>query len=200
MRTGLAIALLVFGIICATGISAQQRDFSKIPVTAQKVNGSVYMLTGAGGNVAVSIGSEGLLMVDTDFGQMSEKIDAAIKKLSDKPIRYVVDTHWHLDHASGNAYFQDRGAIVIANEQVRNVLASGTMRDGVKYDPAAKSALPSLTYGDHATLYLNGEEVRLTHFPHAHTDGDTGRLLRYIARAAHGRRLSHRRLSLGRSG
>ena len=152
---------------------AQQQDFSSVQVETQKISGNIYMLVGAGGDVAVSIGDDGILMVDTEFAPMSEKIEAALKKLSDKPLRFVVDTHWHLDHASGNGNFAKLGAVIVAQENVRRILASGTMRDGVKYQPFPKEDLPTITYTDRADFHWNGDDIQLIHYPNAHTDGDT---------------------------
>jgi cyclase len=111
--------------------------------------------------------------VDTEYAPMFDKIEAALKRLSDKPLRFVVDTHWHLDHASGNENFARAGAVIVAQDNVRRILLSGTVRDGVKYDPFPKDDLPTITYSGHATIYWNGEPVRLIHYPHAHTDGDS---------------------------
>ena len=133
MRNRYLCVLSLCLFLCAQFVSAQegaQRDFSKVEVKAQRINDSLYMLSGAGGNVGVSVGEDGVAIVDSDFKQMSEKIDAAIKKLSDKPLRYLIDTHWHLDHAGGNAYFHNQGAIVVAQENCRKVMAGGTIRNG----------------------------------------------------------------------
>lgn len=173
MRKAIGASLFLGMIVFCRPALAQLPDFANIQIETQKVAGSVYMLTGAGGNIAVSAGPDGLVMVDCEYPQMSSKIEAALKKISDKPVRYLVNTHWHADHASGDPYFEDHGAVVIAQENVRRILASGTMRDGVKYDPAPEDALPNITYSDRASLYLNGEEIRLIHFANAHTDGDT---------------------------
>jgi len=170
--------LCVFSVcllLSAEIVSAQegpQRDFSKVEVKTQKIADALYMLSGAGGNVGVSVGEDGVAIVDSDFKQMSEKIDAAIKKLSDKPLRYLIDTHWHLDHAGGNAYFQKQGAIIVAQENCRKVMAAGTIRNGANYPPFPKEALPTLTFGDRASIFLNGEEIRMTYGPHAHSDDD----------------------------
>jgi glyoxylase-like metal-dependent hydrolase (beta-lactamase superfamily II) len=159
-------------------VNAQQAppplpDFSKVQVETQKVAGNVYMLVGAGGNIAVSAGDDGVLMVDTEYPPLFDRIEAALHKLSDKPLRFVIDTHWHLDHASGNENFTRAGAIIVAQENVRRILASGTVRDGVKYPPFPKDDLPTVLYDDHTTIFFNGEPVKLVHYPNAHTDGDT---------------------------
>lgn len=168
---GLSLLLLV---VCADRLFAQQpQDFSKVQVETRKVSGNVYMLVGAGGNIAVSVGDDGVLIVDTEYAPMFDKIEAALKKMSDKPVRLVVDTHWHLDHASGNGNFARAGAVIMAQDNVRRILASGTMRDGVNYPPFPKDDLPTLTYNDRATIHWNGESVELIHYAHAHSDGDT---------------------------
>jgi cyclase len=170
----LALCLTVF----ASAVRAQAPppplpDFSKVQVETQKVAGNVYMLVGAGGNIAVSVGDDGLLTVDTEYPPLFDRIEAALHKLSDKPLRFVIDTHWHLDHASGNENFARAGAIIIAQDNVRRILASGTVRDGVKYPPFPKDDLPTITYGEHTTIFFNGEPIKLIHYPNAHTDGDT---------------------------
>jgi cyclase len=172
--TRIALVVISLWSVWFSGASsAQQPDFSKVQVTTQMVAGNIHMLVGAGGNVAVSTGGDGVLIVDTEFAPMYEKIEAALRQLSDKPLRFVIDTHWHLDHASGNENFARAGALIVAQDNVRRILLSGTMRDGVNYPPFPKDDLPSVTYGNHATIYWNGEPVQLIHYPNAHTDGDT---------------------------
>ena len=116
---------LLLSAVC-TQVNAQQAppplpDFSKVQVETQKVAGNVYMLVGAGGNIAVSTGDDGLLMVDTEYPPLFDRIEAVLRKLSDKPLRFVIDTHWHLDHASGNENFTRAGAIIVAQENVRRI-------------------------------------------------------------------------------
>ncbi len=168
---GALLSLLPFAGVAVA--QEQQQDFSKVQVETQKVSGNIYMLTGVGGDIAVCVGENGLLMINSSFAPMSEKIEAALKKLSDKPVRFVVDMHWHVGDTGGNSYFEKLGATIVAHENVRRVMESGTMRDGVKYDPFPVEALPTLTYSDRATLHWNAEEIRLLHYPHADTDGGT---------------------------
>jgi glyoxylase-like metal-dependent hydrolase (beta-lactamase superfamily II) len=169
-----AVGVLFSLLLFAGAVSAQeQQDFSKVQVETQKVNGNIYMLTGVGGDIAVCVGENGLLMVNSSFAPMSEKIEAALKKLSDKPVRLVVDMHWHVGDTGGNAHFEKLGAAIVAHENVRRVMISGTMRDGVKYDPFPTEALPTITYSDRATFYWSGEDIRLIHYPNADTDGGT---------------------------
>ena len=171
----MCVSVLTLSVTTFRAAAQQQPlpDFSKIQIETHQVAANIYMLVGAGGNIAVSAGDDGLLMVDTEYPPMFDKIESALKKISDKPLRFVIDTHWHLDHASGNENFARAGAVIVAQENVRRILASGTIRDGVNYPPFPKDDLPAITYNDHATIYWNGETVRLIHYSNAHTDGDT---------------------------
>jgi cyclase len=164
--------LFAVAALAAIGV-AQQRDFSKVEVKAEKVGGNVYMLTGAGGNIGVSIGNDGVVMVDDQFLPLAPKIEAAIKGLTDKPVRFVLNTHWHFDHVGGNEALGEL-ATIVAHDNVRTRLAAGHPNLlGNKIDPAPKVALPVITFGQSLTLHLNGEEVRALHYPKGHTDGDS---------------------------
>ena len=151
--------------------AAFAQDFSKVQVKVEKVAGSVYMLTGAGGNIGVSVGEDGIVIVDDQYAPMADKIQAALKGISDKPVRFVINTHWHMDHVGGNAYFQRQGP-VIAQENVRERMAKGGHLLNMDIKPATKEELPIITFNDRATVHLNGEDIRAIHFPHGHTDGD----------------------------
>src|SRR5215212_6949666 len=152
--------------------TAQNRDFSKVEVKAQKVAGNVYMLTGAGGNIGVSVGDDGVVIVDDQFAPLAPKIREALKGITDKPIRFVLNTHYHGDHTGGNEVFGAE-APIIAHDNVRKRLASGSKNLGGSTPPAPKVALPVVTFGDRVSLHINGEEVRAVHFPAGHTDGDS---------------------------
>jgi cyclase len=152
--------------------------FAKVVIKVQQVAGTVYMLKGAGGNIGVSIGDDGIVIIDDQFAELVPKIRAALKEITDKPVRFVINTHWHADHAGGNAPLSAEASIV-AHENVRRRLASGgppleldgkTISDGSP--PAAKEALPIVTFNDKLSIHLNGEEIRAMHFPSGHTDGD----------------------------
>ncbi len=169
------LALAVITTALANAAQAQQ-DFSKVEVKAALVAGNVYMLTGAGGNIAAVVGADGIVIVDDQYAPMADKIRAALKGVSDQPVRFVINTHFHDDHAGGNAAFS-AGATVIAQDNVRKRLASGgvvgnggTMRREVQ--PVSGGALPIVTFGHDMTLHLNGEDIRAVHAPHGHTDGD----------------------------
>jgi len=151
---------------------AQDQDYSKVEVKVVKVAGSVSMLQGAGGNVGVSVGDDGIVMVDTEFAPLAPKLKAALAGLTTKPIRFIVNTHWHSDHTDGNLAFQ-ADAPIIAHDNLRKVLASGGHTMARTSPPAAKGALPILTFSDTLTIHLNGEDIALIHYPSAHTDGDS---------------------------
>jgi glyoxylase-like metal-dependent hydrolase (beta-lactamase superfamily II) len=135
------------------------------------------MLEGAGGNIAVSVGEDGVVLVDDQFAPLAGKIKAALKGITDRPIRVVLNTHWHGDHTGGNAVF-GRGAPIVAHDNVRKRLVSGSPRvelGGKTFDarpPAPKEALPIVTFQDKVSVHLNGEEIRALHLPSGHTDGD----------------------------
>ena len=152
-------------------VSAQQ-DFSKVEIKVHQVAGSVYMLEGSGGNIGVSVGEDGIVIVDDQFAPLAPKIKAALKGISDKPVRFVLNTHFHGDHTGGNAQF-GTDATIIAHENVRKRLLEGGAVVGNPVAPAPKEALPVITFNDRATVHLNGEDIRAIHFPNGHTDGDS---------------------------
>jgi len=161
----------------ATPAPAEGDRFAKVEMKVQRVAGDVYMLEGAGGNIGVLAGEDGIVIVDDEFAPLAPKIRAALKGISDKPIKFVINTHWHGDHTGGNAVFSADGPIV-AHENVRKRLidgrpayeAGGKMRDAIP--PAPKEALPVVTFEDSVAVHVNGEDVRAIHAPHGHTDGD----------------------------
>ena len=161
---------LMLALTLACGVweaSAQQNiDFAKLELQTVKVADGLYVLMGgpAQGNIAVSIGSDGVFLVDTMYGQMHQKIVDAVKALSPQPIRYVVNTHLHGDHTAGNAAMAKLGALIISHENMRRRMADA---------PNAPGALPVLTYSDSLTLHVNGEEIQIYHPAPAHTDGDS---------------------------
>jgi cyclase len=163
----------VLAVLFAVTLSASaQRDYSKVQIRATNVAGSVYMLEGAGGNIGVSVGDDGIVIVDDQFAPLAEKIREALKKISDKPLRFVLNTHFHGDHAGGNIEF-GKEATIIAHENVRKRLADGSSVAGKEVKPAERVALPIITFNERATIHLNGEDIRAIHFPRGHTDGDS---------------------------
>ncbi len=157
-------------ILAASAASAQ--DFSKVEVTASKVSGAVYMLTGAGGNIGVSVGDDGVVIVDDQYAPLAPKIAAALASITDKPVKFVINTHYHGDHTGGNEALGRKGGTIIAHDNARKYLAEGTTLFGEKVAPSPKEALPIVTFDRTLTLHVNGEDVKAVHFPHGHTDGD----------------------------
>jgi len=167
--------LLVPAVLLLFAISVTaQTDFSKVEIKVTKVAGNVYMLEGAGGNIGVSVGDDGILIVDDQFAPLADKIRAALKGIADKKLRFILNTHWHGDHTGGNEAFGPE-APVIAHDNVRKRMATEQKSEFFKRTTPAspKEALPVITFNQNLTVYFNGEEIRAIHFPHGHTDGDS---------------------------
>jgi cyclase len=166
-------SFLLVGLLLAFGLAASQdQDFSKVQMKVTKVAGNVYMLEGAGGNIGVSVGDDGIVIVDDQFAPLAEKIQAALKGLSDKPVRFIINTHFHGDHTGGNAYFQKQ-APIIAHDNVRKRLEGSGSSGKSDAKPIPKEALPIITFDHDVTVHLNGEDIRALFFPAGHTDGDS---------------------------
>ena len=171
--------VLLVAVACVFTInwaSAQSDDFSKVQIKVTKVAGNVYMLEGAGGNIGASVGEDGIVVVDDQYAPLAERIQATLKGITDKPVRFVINTHYHEDHTGGNSYFQKQ-APIIAHDNVRKRLESGGRAGNggsLKIDakPAPKEALPIITFDHDVTVHLNGEDIRALYFPAGHTDGD----------------------------
>jgi cyclase len=169
--------LFCLAVLLTTFAFAQDNDFSKVQIKVTKVAGNIYMLQGAGGNIAASVGDDGIVVVDDQYAPLADKIQAALKGITDKPIRFVINTHYHEDHTGGNEFFQQK-APIIAHDNVRKRLEEGgTAGNGgsVKFEakPQPKSALPIITFDHDVTVHLNGEDIRALHVPSGHTDGDS---------------------------
>jgi glyoxylase-like metal-dependent hydrolase (beta-lactamase superfamily II) len=151
-----------------------QQDFSKVEIKATKVAGNVYMLEGSGGNIGVSVGSDGILIVDDQFAPLADKIKAALKGLGEGKLKFILNTHWHGDHTGGNVAFGPE-APIIAHDNVRKRLSTEQKSEFFKRTTPAspKEALPVITFGQSLSVHFNGEEIRVIHFPHGHTDGDS---------------------------
>src|SRR6516225_9796223 len=162
---------LLFLAAVVTQLPAQQPDMSKVEIKVQKVSGTVYMLEGLGGNIGASIGEDGIVIVDDEFLPLADKIEAALKGITDKPVKFVLNTHWHGDHTGGNQHFGEK-APIIAQDNVRKRLAEGGKTRFGEVKPAPKVALPVITFEDKVSVHLNGEDIRAIHIPGGHTDGD----------------------------
>jgi len=175
MRTTSRVAILA--CLAASACFAQKQDFSKVEIKVTKVGGSVYMLQGAGGNIGASIGDDGIVVVDDQYAPLADKIQAALKGITDKPVRFIINTHYHEDHTGGNEFFQKQ-APIIAQDNVRKRLEEGGQAGNggsmhFEAKPQPKSALPIITFDHDVTVHLNGEDIRALHFPAGHTDGDS---------------------------
>jgi glyoxylase-like metal-dependent hydrolase (beta-lactamase superfamily II) len=158
---------LPVSLSAAALLHAQPQDFSKVEIKATKVAGTVYMLEGSGGNIGASIGDDGIVIVDDQFAPLAPKIRAALKGISDKPLKFVLNTHFHGDHTGGNVEF-GKEATIVAHENVRKRL-----QDAPAGGVNVKGGLPIITFNERAAVHVNGEEIRAIHFPHGHTDGDS---------------------------
>jgi len=169
------VVILLFGCALAT---AQDQDFTKVQIKVTKVAGSVYMLEGGdAGNIGASVGEDGIVIVDDQYAPLADKIQAALKAITDKPVRFVINTHYHGDHTGGNAYFQKQ-APIIAHDNVRKRLETGGPGGNggsvhSEHKPEPKEAWPILTFDHDMTVHLNGEDIRALYFPAGHTDGDS---------------------------
>jgi cyclase len=150
-------------------------DFSKVEIKTTDLGDGVYMLEGQGGNITVATSKDGIIMVDGEFAPLHDKIKAAIATLSNQPVKYLINTHFHGDHTGGNAPFAKDGALIVAEIDVKARLAAGTTNGltGVKTPPAAPEALPGKTYTGAFKIRMNGRVADLKHIANAHTDGDT---------------------------
>jgi len=183
MRTRVVPILALASALLAppAGVNAQEPpDLSKAEIKVTHVAGNIYMLEGSdAGNIAASVGEDGIVLVDDEYAPLAEKIAAALKGLgvTDKPVRFIINTHYHFDHTGGNLPFADAGATLIAHDNVRTRLASGgTAGTGgsMHFEEVkrAQGALPVITFDRDVSVHLNGEDIRALHYPAGHTDGD----------------------------
>lgn len=159
----------LFFIISTSLVFAQQKE---VVIEKHKLTDQIYMLTGQGGNIGLFIGDDGVFMIDDQFAPLTPKILAAIKTITDKPVKYLINTHWHGDHTGGNANMKKQGAIIVSHENVRKRMSVDQMVRGRKKAASPKEALPIITFTEDMMFHLNGDDVLITHVHHAHTDGD----------------------------
>jgi cyclase len=170
-----ACGFFVVALVIAETTQAQQAiDLSKTEIKTTKLAADFYILEGEGGTISVLVGRDGALLVDSEYAALTSKIVAEIKQLSDKPVRFVVNTHVHADHTGGNENFAKLGAIIFSRDQVRERLDHPNPgADGTPGKSVPALALPAVTYDGPVSIYLDGENVRLLPIRNAHTDGDT---------------------------
>ncbi len=156
-------------------IAVAKDGFSDVEITPIKAGDGVYMLTGQGGNLGVSVGDDGVFLIDDQFAPLTGKILAAIATLSDKPVRFVLNTHWHPDHSGGNENLGKAGATLLAHDNVRKRLSVNSFIEMFQMNAPAlsKTGLPVITFNDAITFHMNDNEIRAWHVEHAHTDGDS---------------------------
>jgi cyclase len=169
-------ALLVF-VVVGLALNAQaqgQPDFSKVEIKTTKLAPNFYMLEGSGGAIGVLTGPDGVFMVDGEFAPLSAKIAAAIKQISNQPIRFMVNTHVHPDHTGGNENFAKMGVTIFARGTLRDrLMHPAAAANGTPGTPAPPAALPIVTYEGRVRFHMDGDDVELIPIPRAHTDGDT---------------------------
>jgi len=152
----------------------QAPDFSRVEIVTTKVTPGLYMLQGAGGNIGVSVGEDAVFLIDDQYAPLTPKIKAAVAALSSKPIKFVVNTHWHGDHTGGNENLGSGGTLIVAHDNVRRRMSTEQFNQffNSKTPAAPRAALPVVTFAESVRFHLNGEEIHALHVPAAHTDGD----------------------------
>lgn len=172
--------LLVFALAAAfsclsTQNAFSQQDFSTVEIKTTKVTDGIYMLEGAGGNLGLCVGEDGTFLIDDQYAPLTEKILTAIREVTDQPVKYVFNTHWHGDHTGGNENFGKAGALLVAHEFVRARMSveqfMSAFNSKVPASPA--EALPVVTFSETVTFHLNNDEIQAVYAGPAHTDGDS---------------------------
>jgi cyclase len=161
-------------LVCVGTVPSYSQDFSKVEIKTIKVAGNVYMLQGAGGNIGVSVGPDGILIVDDQYAPLADKIKAALKTLGDGKLKFILNTHYHGDHTGSNPVFGPEAPIISqTNARKRLTTEQQSKFFGWKFPQMAKEGLPVITFDQSVSVFFNGEEVKVIHFPHGHTDGDS---------------------------
>ena len=171
IRAALLLGLVLSGSVALGQMATPEETEVRIIPLAD----GLHMLMGIGGNIAVSSGADGVFLVDDDVAPMSEKIKAALDTISPKPVEMIFNTHWHFDHAGGNQFFGEQGALIVAHDNVRERMSTAQFSSFFNSEtkPSPDSALPVITFDSTATFHLNGQTIRAIHTPPAHTDGDS---------------------------
>ncbi len=177
---GLIPVLVVAATLVAPPAAvSQERDWAAVEIRTERLSEGLYVLFGQGGNIGLSVGEDGAFLVDDQFAPLTEKILAAVSAVTDQPVRFVLNTHWHGDHTGGNENMGKAGALIVAHDNVRRRMDPRSFRDLVgRSVQAPPDALPVVTFNDRVGFHWNGEEIRATHVDHAHTDGDA--LVRFV--------------------
>jgi cyclase len=173
VKVKITLGILVLLTVLSARLSAQ--DFSKATITTVSVADGIYMLMGQGGNIGVSVGADGVLLIDDQFAPMHDKIVSAIGNITDQPVKMLLNTHWHGDHTGGNELFADGGTLIVAHDNVRTRMSAKHFSSffGAEQPPSPSAALPVVTFDSAVTLHVNGMTIHAQHVPPAHTDGDS---------------------------
>lgn len=171
MKKTITFFVVTVALLLSIGFLLPQQDFSNVEIKAQQVTDNIYMLQGSGGNIGVSIGEDGILMIDDQFAPLAPKIEAALRELSSGSLKYVLNTHFHGDHTGGNEVF-GKSATIVAHDNVRQRLSTEQTRRGQVIPPKPEEAWPVITFDSSVSFHFNGEEIKAMHHPNAHTDGD----------------------------
>jgi cyclase len=165
---------ICLALVVGSSASAQQPDFAKVTVKVVPVASGVYMLEGAGGNIGLSVGKDDAFIIDDQYAPLTPKIKAAVATVTPKPVRFVVNTHWHGDHTGGNEAMAGSGAIIFAHENVRRRMSKEQFLEAFNWrtPPSPPAALPVITFSDTITFYMNDDTLHTFHVRNAHTDGD----------------------------
>ncbi|HYC34953.1 MAG TPA: MBL fold metallo-hydrolase [Usitatibacter sp.] len=166
---------IALAALLVAALPALAQDFSKVEIKTTRLGDTTYMLVGAGGNLGLSVGEDAVFLIDDQFAPLTDKINAAIKAITPKPVRFVLNTHWHFDHTGGNENYGKAGTLIVAHENVRKRMDSDQVLEFFKQNipRSPKAALPVVTFNGAMSFHINGDELRAIHVPHAHTDGDT---------------------------
>ena len=169
-----SLRLRVIAVLLVATSAYAQEDFDAVQIETIPVSDNIYMLTGLGGNIALSVGDDGAFLVDDQYAPLSDRILAAVEAVTDAPVRFVINTHWHWDHVGGNENMAETGAILVAHENVRRRMSTAQFVEalGRHTEPSPEGALPLVTFTDHVTFHWNGDEIRVFHVAPGHTDGD----------------------------
>ena len=168
MRRAIAFLLLAL----AAPAAAQQRSMDDVEIRVERVAPGVAVLFGRGGNIGLSYGVDGNVIIDDQYAPLTARILAAIRTLDPDPIRFVINTHWHGDHTGGNENVGRTGAVIVAHDNVRRRMSMEQLVRGEIVPPSPSGALPVVTFGAGITFHLNGDDLRVVHVANAHTDGD----------------------------
>jgi len=166
--------IAIFLFLFTFSFSLYSQNFDSVEIKTTKLTESIYMLEGSGGNIGVLVGNDGIIIIDDQFAPLTEKIKKALTAISNKPVKFVINTHFHGDHTGGNENFGGQGAIIVSHDNARKRLSVDYLFEAMKQTQKALlyEGLPEVTFADSITFHMNGETVHVFYAKNAHTDGD----------------------------